>query len=390
MIMPHLLRNQQGMILFTSLLILSFLIALGVGSVVSVQSEYRITDNLRSGTSALYIAEAGAEWAKQQLLLSRENPPVVADATRDFSNGQFSVAFLSSTRASPLASEIVYRSDGRLRTATQTVQAQVRKSYDLADAALVLRGNSRGVQLAANSFAISGLDYDPISATPLTDARERPAISVGAAMQRAQFQDALNPSQRTFLTGTDSSGASISLSDRLASEAILRLVSGVCASAQAQSATLPSEGRLLVADQVWGNSANPQIRCIEGLSQSGDQVSVNGSLIGAGILVIRDVSLVLSGSFRWDGLVVITGNDVGVRVSGEESKEIYGALIVNETGPALGAGDPLVDVQGNVRIRFSRAALAAAARLIPSVALDNLYSSLPAYMSQDYWRIVTP
>src|ERR1044071_8898263 len=153
------IRSQSGMVLFTSLLILSFLIALGIGSVVSVQSEYRITDNLRTGTSALYVAEAGVEWAKQQLSLSDANPPTLTGEARDFATGRFSVALISATRSTPLVSHVVYRSNGSLRASTQTVQARVTKSYDLADAALVLRGESRGVQFQTDAFMISGLDH---------------------------------------------------------------------------------------------------------------------------------------------------------------------------------------------------------------------------------------
>jgi Tfp pilus assembly protein PilX len=384
------LGSQQGMILFTSLLILSFLIALGVGAVVSVQGEYRITDNLKRGTSALYIAEAGVEWAKQQLGNSNLNPPTLADSSRDFSDGHFSLALLSSAPTSPLASRVVYRSNGTVRAATQTVQVQVTKSYDLSDAALVLRGSGKATQFSSGSFMISGLDYDPVSRAPLTDAKQRPAISAGSAALLRQIQDALNPSQTALLSGSDGAGASLSLSDRLSADAILQLASAICAASGAQRFTVPSDGRLSIGDEVWGSGGNSEIRCIQGLAQSGDQALIAGSVTGAGILVIRDAPLIVSGSFHWDGLVIVVGNDVGFRATGEQSKEINGSLMIAEPGQALSGAEPLVDIQGTLQVRFSRAALASAARLIPAAALETLYSSVPFYITQDYWRLVTP
>jgi hypothetical protein len=107
---------------------------------------------------------------------------------------------------------------------------------------------------------------------------------------------------------------------------------------------------------------------------------------GAGILVVRDAELVASGVFRWDGLIVVTGNDVGFRVVGEENKEILGALMINEAGAAIGAGPAILDIQGAVRILHSRSALGAAASLVQTPTLANTYDWLPFYLKQDYWR----
>src|SRR5438132_1826934 len=150
----RLLHSERGMILLASLLILSLLMAVGVGSVISVQNEFRITGNLKTGTSALYLAEAGIEWGKEQIGNATTNPPVLADATREFSSGNFSVSVLSSTLVSPLSGQVTMRSNGTLGGSSQTVQVQVTKVYDLADGALALRGNSRRVDFGVNSFYI--------------------------------------------------------------------------------------------------------------------------------------------------------------------------------------------------------------------------------------------
>lgn len=75
------------MILLTSLLLLSLLLAVGLGSMVSVQNEFFITQNLRGGISALYLADAGIEWGKEQIGAMPGNPPVLVDSMQNFSSG---------------------------------------------------------------------------------------------------------------------------------------------------------------------------------------------------------------------------------------------------------------------------------------------------------------
>jgi len=118
-------------------------------------------------------------------------------------------------------------------------------------------------------------------------------------------------------------------------------------------------------------------------------VNLGGGVTGAGILVVRNADLIVSGSLQWEGLIVVTGSNVSFKVTGGESKEIYGSLMVNETGTP-GTGTAILDIQGSVRVLFSRPALNRVASLIPASTLNATYSSLPSMISQEYWRTVTP
>ena len=386
----RLLHSERGMILLASLLILSLLMAVGVGSVISVQNEFRITGNLKTGTSALYLAEAGIEWGKEQIGNATTNPPVLADATREFSSGNFSVSVLSSTLVSPLSGQVTMRSNGTLGGSSQTVQVQVTKVYDLADGALALRGNSRRVDFGVNSFYISGLDYDPITGTAVPGAKVRPGMTLGSPALLGQVENGLNSSQKSQIVGSDGGGAAISLTDRLPGDVLGRLANDLCAASNAQISSVPPAGNLSLSNQVWGNRAAPQLHCINGIAQSAGDVVTGENFSGAGILIVRDAGLVASGVFHWEGLIIVTGNDVGFRISGEESKEIIGAIMINETGAAAGAGDALLDIQGSVRILYSRFTLRIAASLMPTATLTNTYARLPFYVKQDYWRSMTP
>jgi hypothetical protein len=118
-------------------------------------------------------------------------------------------------------------------------------------------------------------------------------------------------------------------------------------------------------------------------------VVLGGGINGAGILVVQNSNLIVSGSFRWEGLILVTGSNVSFQTNGAESKEIYGAAIINETG-APESAVAILDLQGSLALRFSRAALGKAVELIPTSTLGNIYSALPSTVTQDYWRLVTP
>ena len=75
------------MIMITVLLLLSLLMAAGMGAVVSVQNDFRMTANLRSGTTASYLADAGIEWGKQRIAGATMMPLILSDGTQGLPPG---------------------------------------------------------------------------------------------------------------------------------------------------------------------------------------------------------------------------------------------------------------------------------------------------------------
>jgi hypothetical protein len=105
--------------------------------------------------------------------------------------------------------------------------------------------------------------------------------------------------------------------------------------------------------------------------------------------VVKNAELIASGSFRWEGLIIVTGSNVGFTVLGPETKEIYGSLMVNET-EMPGSETVILDIRGSMRLFFSRIALGRITALIPTSTLNNAYGFLPSNVTQDYWHAVTP
>ena len=89
----RLLTGQRGMVLFTSLTILSVLLAVGIGVRTMLQNDYKVLTNLRSGTDVFYLAAAGIEWSKSEFGRTPALAPLPANRTLSFQSGTISVSF---------------------------------------------------------------------------------------------------------------------------------------------------------------------------------------------------------------------------------------------------------------------------------------------------------
>jgi hypothetical protein len=104
--------------------------------------------------------------------------------------------------------------------------------------------------------------------------------------------------------------------------------------------------------------------------------------------VVKNAELIASGPLHWEGLIIVTGSQVGFTALGSDTKDIYGSLMINETG-SPGSESSILSIQGNIRLLFSRIALGRVAALIPTATLNNAYGHLPSNVTQDYWRAIT-
>jgi hypothetical protein len=192
------------------------------------------------------------------------------------------------------------------------------------------------------------------------------------------------------IDGDDGNGAAVAASAYLDAADVGRIANELCTAPQAIASSVISAGSLPVIDQIWGGRSGPQIHCVNGLPGSGDSVLFSGNSGGAGVLVVRNAELVLTGVFRWEGLIIVSGDDAGFRAMDPAVKEIFGALIIHESGNGTGSGPALLDIQGSLRLRYSRHALNLAARLLPPATLVPSYAALPHLLKQDYRRDARP
>jgi len=379
-----LIVNQSGIVLAGSLMILSALVVVGVAARVMLQNDHRTTANLRHSSQAFYLAASGIEWGKSELLSFTGLTPTPANRSVNFNNGRFSVFFISASSVSPLSAQFVVRSLGVLNTDSHALQAGLTKSYDLSDSALGLRGNIQAINFSGTAIALSGVDHDPVSGQPTGVITGRPAVSTGSeAMSDLVLAQTASLSPGSLQS--DSGAPAVTSSSHLTAVTLGQLVDRLCAAADAVTISLTAFGMLSLANQRWGTPTTPQLRCIDGASGGGDGVTLAGESSGAGILIVRNAELILNGAFRWDGLIIVTGSEVSLKTAVSSTTNIFGSIILNETGnPALGA--VTLDIQGSFRSAFSRSALNRAAGGIPISELGVLYASLPCSIGQVYWR----
>lgn len=382
-----LILAQSGIVLAGSLMILSALVVAGVAARVMLRNDHRTAANLRGGSQAFYLAASGIEWGKSEILSSPGLTPAPADRSVTFNNGRFSVFFVSGIGLGPLSAQFVVRSLGVLRDDSHALQARVTKTYDLGDGAIGLRGNIQTVNFNGTAVAVSGIDQDPASGQP-GGGTARPAISTDS-QTLADLVIAQTASLPAGSLHSDVNKPAVAPSSHLAAATLSQLADRLCAAPTAITLTTPVSGVLTLADQSWGTALAPQLRCIDGAAGSSDGVSLAGDSTGAGILIVRNADLILNGGLRWDGLILVTGSEVSVKAGVLSTTNIFGSMIINETGnPSPTA--PALDILGSLRASFSRAALSRSGSVIPSSELPGLYATLPASIRQDYWRSVSP
>ncbi|MGH7793332.1 MAG: hypothetical protein ACREQ2_00290 [Candidatus Binatia bacterium] len=370
-------------------MILAVLLAVGIGAGVMLRNDFQVLANLRGSTEAFYFSAAGVEWGKREIAQATTFPPAPPSQSRSFSSGQFAVSFLSSTAVGPLAAQVVVHSTGRSRGAQQVLQAQLTKSHDLSDAAVALRGNGAGINFSADTIVISGADHDVTTGNPIAGAKSRNSVSSADDTVRGLVLQALgNPPRQDILdSGPDT--PAIATSGYLPAGFVTQLADELCASASATVHSIPSSGGVIVENQIWGSQTSPQLHCVDGLLASGDSATLAGTFSGVGILVVKNADLILTGTLRWSGLIIVTGTDISFKTSGPSSKDLLGAVLVNETG-IPGSDRAILDIEGTVRLLFSRQALSRAVPLIPPGTINSAHGSFPSMISQNYWRAVTP
>lgn len=384
---PKDLQTQRGMVLISSLTLLSVLVVVGIGVGLMLQNDFRVLANLRTSSESFYFSVAGLEWGKSEIARTLTFPPVLQDHSQPFASGKFTVAFQSPSVTAPLAAKIIIRATGISHGAHHVLQAQLTKSYDLADAAVGLRGNGAAVNFNAEVIFISGVDHDPATGNDLAGAKSRSAISTADQSLYGLVTQAADARQG-ILDGSAETPA-VTQSVYVPADFVSQLADGLCAAQNASLHSVPTSGGLTIENQTWGSQALPQLHCIEGLSGPGDAVTLAGNLTGVGILVVRNADLILNGAFRWEGLVLVTGSDVSLQMTASSGNELLGAAIVNESGIPV-TTKSILAIDGATRILFSRQALSRATSLVPATTINNAYGSLPSVVLQDYWRTVTP
>lgn len=101
-------------------------------------------------------------------------------------------------------------------------------------------------------------------------------------------------------------------------------------------------------------------------------LAVNGSqpITGYGILVVEDadMSFFQSGQFQWNGIVIVSGRNVGAGFRGGSNTEIRGAIIGNETNASeIGGYFEFLNQANTMKLRYGKEGI--------DLALRGLYNT---------------
>jgi len=124
-----------------------------------------------------------------------------------------------------------------------------------------------------------------------------------------------------------------------------------------------------------GTSTSPAMVYIKGEYDPasnfiGLAVSGNQAITGYGILVMEeaDLSFFQTGQFKWNGIVIVTGRNVGVGFRANSNTEIRGALLANETNASeVGGYFEFLNQGATTRIRYGKEGI--------DLALRGLYNT---------------
>jgi len=269
--------------------------------------------------------------------------------------------------------KVIVTSTGTIGTTTRTISVVVSKSAPLPiNGALAFPGSQADVP--APSLSIDGRDTKiadrPGAPTGGVVAVYGVAVNGGVPALASRLASVLGSSARIDVLGKDGTDASatargantIRADGALTSQAVADFADAAKSTADVTINASPGNGSSLgnvgstcatdvESSTCWGTAARPKIVYIRGAQPGGGarytSLTLKGASSGTGILIVENSVVEIGGNFRWNGPIVVTGRNVGVRFLGAGNQAVYGAMIVNELEPAAvtnvdadGAGTP--------------------------------------------------
>lgn len=322
---------------------------------------------------------------------------------------------------------VVLLAVGTFGNATRTISVVVSRVPNLLgndppphgklNAALAFPGYESDTRFTGNSFTVDGRNYDASGA--LTTSQALLGISVGPEDQfvpaggpvmqhEATIQAAVSGSQDDNVTGVHQSNSSLTAegdntiaASTLTSKAVTEFVNAVKSYADITINSTPASpasfnnvgsscaGNINATD-CWGTATQPKIVYVKGTldtTSAFNALKVAGNSTGSGILIVEDGDFTINGNFHWEGPIIVTGGYVGVGIMGGGNQDVLGALISNETATNEAPGFYEGVLQGNAKVRYSRAtidrALALLATKIPGGTGGTDYVKVTMYNFQE-------
>ena len=400
------IRDQRGVAFPLALFALVMLTGLLLVFLTMGGMETSVAANLDDVTRARYVAESGLEWAFDQLVLAAALP-TGWNTVLSTNSGQMATGMPLPSLAAALGTfSVTVRNDnlpndnlltgqavdpgnatndtnrvviltalGTYNGATRQLQQVVSHPDLTLPGGVNLPGLGTNTSFSGNAFTITGNDTNLDDSPGAGIAGICPAtvwgIGVSDIPTETVVQVSLSNQQKNNVTGKPQNPGpgigdnTITPDATLTPAQIQKFVDAVRPyadiSLQASGASQLSYqniGNTCAANlndpNCWGTAANPKIVYVKGTvdpAQAFYAMSISGTSTGAGILILEDGDLNVTGNFRWEGLIIVTGQYVGLRYGGGGNQTMYGGMVVNETASVNSEVE--VDAMGNAKILYS-------------------------------------
>jgi hypothetical protein len=360
-----------------------------------------VSANFNDTTRSRFVADAGLEWGYDQLVqqtalnptsnfravvtaILNNNGGVMATdmllAGLPATSGTFSVTARNDTlpnddkitgqpldpggAATDTNNVVILTSTGTFNGVSRQIQLVVTHVDMNIPGGVNLPGLGTNTAFSGNSFTITGNDTN-LDNTPGPCASVW-GISVADAAMEGAVESSLSNQQKNNVTGKQGWGnPTITPDATLTPAQIAKFVDAVKPyadmSLQASGTSqldYQNVGSTCSTDpgdpNCWGTTSNPKIVYVKGSQDPGQAfyaLTMSGTSTGAGILIVEDGDLNITGNFRWEGLIIVTGQNVGLRYGGGGNQTIYGGIVVNET--AAVNTEVEVDAAGNPKVLYS-------------------------------------
>ena len=280
--------------------------------------------------------------------------------------------------------KVIVTSTGTIGTTTRTITVVISKTAGLPiNGALAFPGSQADVSLHASSVMIDGRDtkIGDRPGAPTGSASAVYGITVNSSLPAlaARLETALADGTRNDVRGKDETNPSattrgantIRADGALTSQAVTDFVDAAKSTADltinaspGNASSLSNIGSTCATDlessTCWGTSARPKVVYIRGarpdVGTRYTALSLAGDSSGTGVLIIENGVVEIGGSFRWNGPIITTGRNVGIRFRGDGDQVIHGAVVVNELNP-VAAANVEGDAVGKPHILYSTEAL---------------------------------
>ncbi len=353
-------RDEHGVALVTTLLLLLMFLSLGAFAMQFSGLDAKIANNHRTGTQALDVAESGLLHGlatMNRIGVTNFNADIVA---------RWGALFTPNPKSMPGSPQLLYlvqvaAGADAVNTGTVTVTAsgdsrsqrvvvaQIRRSNSFdGRGALYLADDHANTQFSGSAFEIDGNDHD-LAGNVVANGPVVPGISDRTDSVTSAVKASLNDNQVDSVRGLGYSqtarspsvvtggGPSVSDLDQIISDVLSR--PGVVNSSDSS-----------VNGGTLGTCDHPQITHLTASS-----VDINGNVSGCGI-IIADGSVRINGTADFTGWMIVRGSTEVNATATDDTTVLGSARIVG----SLWTGDLNVKVGGAALIDYSSNALAIA------------------------------